>query len=476
MPAKHGNNPHRNKRLKTDLACDTCRRRKQRCDGKRPSCAHCELAGFSCSYRPNPTSAHNSLQISTDDSRLPDLHTAAGHKILQYWPRLRVKLTLGLEPFTFLKAADEEDALLKGLVLAAEQEFELLPIIWSLENFYENLFEFPLSLVDLLKTTLNLRECSIEFLLLQTVAARLMATNAVDPALPSSETCFKLALESSWKFSSKSDEYAIPLALCFAHILLYFFARPFHTLGMLQAIKPGVDRFDKRRSNDGIIERQKAVYNRLHYLLESDILPDLDGIPSTTSLQLVVVPRPSSSEYGAASDSTHEAGPVISSLYIKLDTWYQSLPLDMQFSRNISSFNLNSRLMPSRIRELALRYYACYFILHRVVLYMIVYEDMEEAATPQSTRREFEPWVLETCRSCTENAGLIILTQHANYKSGNIVPYHSWCELQLLVGAYVVVLQVQSVLALAPMFRDLGEIGGLLDAAEMVLQMCRSPL
>jgi hypothetical protein len=108
-------------------------------------------------------------------------------------------------------------------------------------------------------------------------------------------------------------------------------------------------------------------------------------------------------------------------------------------------------------------------MLHRVVLYMIVYEDMEEVATPQSTRREFEPWVLESCRSCTENAGLIILAQHAQYKSADTVPYHSWCELQLLVGAYAVLLQVQSVPALAPMFRDLGEIDSLLDAAEMVL-------
>jgi hypothetical protein len=100
---------------------------------------------------------------------------------------------------------------------------------------------------------------------------------------------------------------------------------------------------------------------------------------------------------------------------------------------------------------------------------MVVYEDMEEAATPQVTRRDFEPWVLETCRSCTENAGLIILAQHAQYKSGDRVPYHGWCELQLLVGAYAVLLQVQSVPALAPMFRDLGEIGSLLNAAEMVL-------
>ncbi|KAN0092135.1 hypothetical protein V8E51_017982 [Hyaloscypha variabilis] len=443
MPAEHVNNPHGNKRPKTDLACDTCRRRKQRCDGKRPACAHCELAGFSCSYRHTPTSletdvsvltrlaqaeacielleqersnrnepstqdAHNQLQVSTDDSKIPDLHTAAGHKILQYWPRLRVKLTLDLEPLTFLKVADEEDTYLTGLVLGAEQEFELLPIIRSLENLYDNLLDLPLSLIDLLKTSqyffkehileplyegrgehqmvLDLRHCSIELLLLRTVAVRSVATDAADSALPSSETCFKLALESFWKLQSKSDDSVIPLTLCFAHIHLYFFARPFHALGMLQAVTPAIHRFDKRRSGDKNLEGQKVVYSRLHYLLESDILTELDGVPSASSLRPITVIPPLSSGHGAVSDSTHnyaihselflrvilnkvlgglytaneayitpeEAGPVISSVSIKLDTWYQSLPLEMQFSRNISSFHITSRIMPSRI--------ACYLI------------------------------------------------------------------------------------------------------------------
>ncbi|PMD33881.1 hypothetical protein L207DRAFT_535128 [Hyaloscypha variabilis F] len=387
MPAEHVNNPHGNKRPKTDLACDTCRRRKQRCDGKRPACAHCELAGFSCSYRPTPTSletdvsvltrlaqaearielleqersnrnepstrdAHNQLQVSTDDSRIPDLHTAAGHKILQYWPRLRVKLTLDLEPLTFLKVADEEDTYLTGLVLGAEQEFELLPIIRSLENLYDNLLDLPLSLIDLLKisqyffkehileplyegrgehqTMLDLRYCSIEFLLLQTVAVRSAVTEAADSALPSSETCFKLALESFWKLQSKSDDSVIPLTLCFAHIHLYFFPR----------IWKG-----RRWFTAGYIIFQK----------------ELDGVPSASSLQPITVIPPLSSGHGAVSGSTHdyaihselflrvilnkvlgglytaneayitpeEAGPVISSVSIKLDTWYQSLPLEM---------------------------------------------------------------------------------------------------------------------------------------------------
>lgn len=181
-------------------------------------------------------------------------------------------MTLDLEPFTFLKVADDEDTYLTGLVLGTELEFELLPIIRSLENLYDNLLDLPLSLVDLLKTSpyffkehileplyegrgehqtmFDLRHCSIELLLLQTVAVSSAATDAADSALPSSETCFKLALESFWKLQSKSDDSVIPLTLCFAQILLYFFGRPFHALGMLQFVTPAIHRFDKRRSSD----------------------------------------------------------------------------------------------------------------------------------------------------------------------------------------------------------------------------------
>jgi hypothetical protein len=224
------------------------------------------------------TQAVNSLQLSADDSRIPDLHTAAGHKILQYWPRLRVKLTLDLEPLTFLKVADYEDTFLTGLVLGAKQEFEIQAIVQALENFYENIFDLPLAILDLLKTSpylskehileplyelhqslLNLRECSIEFLLIETIAVSFIATGSAENSHPTPEICFKLALESFWKIYAEKDEYAIPLTLCFVQILLYFFARPFHALGMLQASKPAIDRFEKRRSGDEYVNHFASI-------------------------------------------------------------------------------------------------------------------------------------------------------------------------------------------------------------------------
>ncbi|KAI8323334.1 hypothetical protein GQ54DRAFT_258360, partial [Martensiomyces pterosporus] len=37
-------------------ACDNCRRRKVKCDGGKPSCAHCRRVGASCHYSIKPKS------------------------------------------------------------------------------------------------------------------------------------------------------------------------------------------------------------------------------------------------------------------------------------------------------------------------------------------------------------------------------------------------------------------------------------
>lgn len=94
---------------------------------------------------------------------------------------------------------------------------------------------------------------------------------------------------------------------------------------------------------------------------------------------------------------------------------------------------------------------------------------MEKWATPGGSHHGVDPWVFESCRNCLENAGLIILSQHAYSLSPGPNPYHSWCDLQLLVASYAVLLQMQTVPALAPVFGDIREIDRLLDAAEAVL-------
>ena len=56
------------KRKRTALACDSCRRRKSRCDGARPACKVCVELGFDCIYhQPAPPSSSKRPTTGTDD-------------------------------------------------------------------------------------------------------------------------------------------------------------------------------------------------------------------------------------------------------------------------------------------------------------------------------------------------------------------------------------------------------------------------
>ena len=74
MPASQdrqtdGDDERRLKRQRTALACDSCRGRKTRCDGTRPSCGVCLDMGFDCLY-PRPGRGPNASRF---ESELADL-------------------------------------------------------------------------------------------------------------------------------------------------------------------------------------------------------------------------------------------------------------------------------------------------------------------------------------------------------------------------------------------------------------------
>ncbi|KAJ1334956.1 transcriptional regulatory protein GAL4 [Microdochium nivale] len=50
--------PITNKRRRISLACNSCRVRKSRCDGRRPSCSSCISLGFDCVYEPGESAAN----------------------------------------------------------------------------------------------------------------------------------------------------------------------------------------------------------------------------------------------------------------------------------------------------------------------------------------------------------------------------------------------------------------------------------
>ena len=186
----------------------------------------------------------------------------------------------------------------------------------------------------------------------------------------------------------------------------------------------------------------------------------------------------------------HELADIVSGLTADLRDWYQAQPPDQQFVRDATVFSINqpataasasTTAMPLRLRETALRYFGCVFLLHRPVLYFFLHKDLEYTVRPPENVRTLhvdrEPWVLESCRDCIESAALLIhlscLTPEergtsAGNEDGWCVEdvYGSWCGLQMLFAAYLILLQVRSVPSLMPVFRNIGDMDALLDKVE----------
>ncbi|KIV80996.1 hypothetical protein PV11_08450 [Exophiala sideris] len=615
--------PPENRRVKTHLACETCRRRKSRCDGNRPSCRHCLEARRVCRYRDPLTSIEADASVlarlaavearletfsqttgqipssttceppavdsnsvtESDQYKIPEFHHGGNHKIMQYWSRLRVRLTLpDVNVLQYLKAADDDFSGLMDTISTSHPEAHIDANLLALhlDAFYHQISQLPIAMGVLLThcnlfsfdaisaecgsggsvdmhtptATRSLSELSLEQHLIYTIA--LHPTNpAMSGAVlvPSqrSTICFKLALQNLWKVHLKEDALAVPLIVCFAQIFLYVFNKPFHALSMLQTIDEAVERLTKHEVMDTtrlktIRHSQPAksislLYSRLFYLLQSDILSEIDGTPSkrvppnvgnetlfnrnpqsptVASSRSAIVGEETGDMFNAIStsySSSHDVhtvdldflfsanlwlraclnrilgkmftidqaycqpddvGPIIAQIYSVLDAWYQALPLSLHFSRDIRTFKL---LMPSislRLRELSVRYHACVFILNRPVLYWILYQNLEQTASPPSpsgaeeaavAERHLNAWVLDSCHACIESAKLIIynLARPMPHCNSAHTTSLTWCDVQLLVGAYVVLLSVQTATQFSSEFRDQQQIDETLDLAEVTL-------
>ncbi|KAJ0326014.1 hypothetical protein Brms1b_000231 [Colletotrichum noveboracense] len=92
----------------------------------------------------------------------------------------------------------------------------------------------------------------------------------------------------------------------------------------------------------------------------------------------------------------------------------------------------------------------------------------------QALRSDQAPWILESCRDCIEGATLFVHFSCISMDSQSSKmerSYRSWCDIQLLFAAYLVLVQVKSVPALVPIFRVLGDMENLLDQAERMFEL-----
>ncbi|CAK7228850.1 hypothetical protein SBRCBS47491_007049 [Sporothrix bragantina] len=374
-------------------------------------------------------------------------------------------------------------------------------------------------------------------------------------------TC-SLALQKLWMLQAGPVDDLVPQVLLMAYYLADFWVRPFHARGLLQSVDQAIKHMAMLQADDP----RATLYARLHFILESDIITELNGFSTLSSAALLALPPlemasngsgpgsgvPVSSLLHAASPPTpsssvssavdshqshshlqqqpqrqpqrlpkfyienhvrlrillnrilhllyaptkayaqpHELADIVYSLTAGLREWYQAQPPDQQFVRDATVYNINqpgstpstntsgSATMPLRLRETALRYFGCVFLLHRPVLYFFLHKDLEYTVRPPDNVRTLhvdrEPWVLESCRDCIESAALLIhlwCTPSFERTAEKWKPvedtYGAWCGLQMLFAAYLILLQVRSVPSLQPVFRNIGDMDTLLDKVERV--------
>lgn len=197
--------------------------------------------------------------------RMPDLHTAAAHKMMQYWPRLRLKMDIPrLEPLQYLRLVDDADEFFYHLhaELSKDYTIPLSRITTALENLYDQLDQLPFVFQYLFQLCsqfsqpfiaksltnhqsgspgskiMDIRQQSPEELLVQTVAFKYLASQRSDKSWNhKANICFSQALQWMWHIASRSEVQIIGTKLMFIIIMLYCYGRPFHAFGWLKALE-----------------------------------------------------------------------------------------------------------------------------------------------------------------------------------------------------------------------------------------------
>ena len=194
--------------------------------------------------------------------RLPAFHHGAGHKLLQYWSRVRVQLTIpDVHVLQYLREADEEDPFPQR-PLEGNRSERFIPIVNAIEqlrDLHRRMDQLPISLAALLEkcelfqnskvrarlesrlgnpdledSLVDLYELSVVDLLVLSIAFNWCHNAHAREISQLCLGCFRIGLQKLWLVHMESEDIALPTLLCAAHIFLYCFARPFHAQAMLR--------------------------------------------------------------------------------------------------------------------------------------------------------------------------------------------------------------------------------------------------
>ncbi|KAK5305153.1 hypothetical protein LTR99_004219 [Exophiala xenobiotica] len=454
---------------------------------------------------------------------MPDFHHAAAHKLFHCWPKLRISLAnLDIEPVTFFKNVDDADtfSFQNAFDTTDLGEIHVSEAASSISAIFEDVSQLPFILRHLLTTggltkeaclglfnrysdfstgydvLLQFENQSAEELLIQTVAFKHMASTSTNVSVDrQADLCFKFALGRMWMIQSQQNPQTLPFKFLFVICLLSIYGRPFHALGLLQSMEPQIHNASPMMRGD------------------FDILTEVDGVPGkllrNNDLRLhedALIGTPSdfsvdSMTFCGADSSTQELqahlrlrgylNTIIDSLYPleraycrpydvavlltdiarRLDLWYWTLPINMRFPRHASALLLTKEPMNPTMDELRFRYHAALFLINRPVLYYVLHERLEHAATASELETsKNDPWVYESCYNCLQNAIMIVLLHTQRPRMSTTDGIQNWCNLQHLIAAFAILVQVQSSPDMSILIRNGVDINTLLDEAEEVLE------
>lgn len=203
--------------------------------------------------------------VGVTGSALPEFHHGANHKILQYWSRLRVQMTIpDIHVLSYLKDAEATDmcgsrsgnpehpgaliqlSLVKQALQTLDDQLHKLPIalgmILTTCRIYQDK-ELSIGLA-LARGTSNNEEPALRIwnlptheLLLYAIAFKVASYELGCPTSYASETaeaCFSRALDRLWDIFLSDDEEAMELLLTLTILHLDFFHQPYHALALLK--------------------------------------------------------------------------------------------------------------------------------------------------------------------------------------------------------------------------------------------------
>ena len=169
-----------------------------------------------------------------------------------------MKLTIpAIDPLRYLKMADDSDSLLHDMGHEATSLSSPASAYASLTCLFDNRLELPPVLAELFLVERFSRENILPFFTTASdadsiplhnyslVPLLLLSVAAATTEYPlgfAPESCFSIALTKIWTIFSGSDDGIASTMLLTGAIFLYFFGKPFHTLGILKSSLVAIER------------------------------------------------------------------------------------------------------------------------------------------------------------------------------------------------------------------------------------------